>query len=396
LIYDVNGFRPPWAPIVVSDQDSGAALRQLLFTAAAMLSLWSLFSRKITGRELTRQLPVAALGMGLVLSVLYSSQAILTVKRAVIFNMGILLLVGLLASSRRPVRQMQLIVVSLTAVAAWVSILGFVAFPAAAVSLAERPGLAGVSGHPNTLAPCMVIGWIVSLGLATQGSRQKAWLRLAQAGQLLALWLSNSITSIVLLLVSLLFYKLLTLQAYRRGIVQLALVSAIVLIVLVGPQNAKSGAFAAAGRDESLSGRDTLWREVWQEGMKSPVLGAGYGAFWYEGRGREIVGTWNPRQSHNAYVDVFVDLGALGLFAVLLVFAGGMWVGWARVSGGNQAGARRAAASMLAIAAAMMLVYAFGESFFFKLDKMLMFCLLWFRLLLGGEGQALDDRFRDV
>jgi len=36
------------------------------------------------------------------------------------------------------------------------------------------------------------------------------------------------------------------------------------------------------------------------------------------------------------------------------------------------------------------------ESPVLKLDAMPMFCLLWFRLLFGGHGPTLTDRFRDT
>jgi len=48
---------------------------------------------------------------------------------------------------------------------------------------------------------------------------------------------------------------------------------------------------------------------------------------------------------------------------------------------------------MLALTASMLLVYAFGESFLLKLDKMPMFCLLWFRLLMtDSDDQSLPDQ----
>ena len=46
----------------------------------------------------------------------------------------------------------------------------------------------------------------------------------------------------------------------------------------------------------------------------------------------------------------------------------------------------RAVASMAAVALSLMTLYGWGESFFLKLDKLPMFCLLWFTLLIGNRG----------
>ncbi len=382
LVYTVAGFRLPWTPIVVSDADSGSALRQLLFTSVAGLSLWSLFVRRQLGSQIQRHFVVIALGAGLIATAIYSDDRILTIKRSIIFNMGVISLLGILSVSERPIRQMQLIVVGLTGIAAWISVAGWFVFPADAVSIPHRPGLAGISGHPNTLAPAMVAGWVVSLGLTAEG-RGRIALHAARFGQCLAIWLANSITSIVLMLFAWGVMMLLESSAYRQGVLYLLGSAAVLTVLIIGPDNVKGGALETAGRDASLSGRDVLWEAVWRKGLESPVFGSGYGAFWYEGRGREIVGHWNPRQSHNTYLDLFVDLGVVGTAIVLLIFGGGFFAGWLKVRGLKRGSPRRrAVASMVALAAGLLAVYGFGESFMLKLDKLPMFCLLWFRMLM--------------
>jgi O-antigen ligase len=164
---------------------------------------------------------------------------------------------------------------------------------------------------------------------------------------------------------------------------QLLLTACVVLVFLIGPATIKQSMFQAANRDPSLSGRADLWSTVAHEGLKRPLFGHGYGAFWYEGRGREIVGTWNPRQSHNAYLDVFVDLGVVGLLAVVLIFPGGALRGLSRLRDPSiSAEDRRVLANMLSIVLSLCTLYAYGESFFLKLDKFPMLCLLWFMLLV--------------
>jgi O-antigen ligase len=384
LVYDVNGLRPPWSPIVVGDADSGAGKRQMLFSAAGMMGFAALFLTRRLGAAITGHIGVTALATGLLCTVLYSPDRVLTIKRAVIFGFGLMALLAVVRIPRCPVRMMQRMICSVTMAAAWISLLGWVALPRHAVSIAERPGLAGVAGHPNTLGPAMVIGFMVSLGLP----RPTLAVRAGQAGLLAALYLSNSVTSILMLMLSVLLYASLLTTRYRRGVLQLAATLVVVLVAVIGPSTIQGAAFRAANRDPSLSGRSDLWSAVLHEGLKSPVFGSGYGAFWYEGRGREIVGTWNPRQSHNAYLDVFVDLGVAGLLAVVILFAGTVWCGWMRLgAGGATAPRARAVAAMVAVTLALMTLYGWGESFLLKLDKLPMLTVLWFVLLIGNRGE---------
>ncbi|HEX3484810.1 MAG TPA: O-antigen ligase family protein [Micropepsaceae bacterium] len=83
---------------------------------------------------------------------------------------------------------------------------------------------------------------------------------------------------------------------------------------------------AALGRDDTFSGRETLWRAVTTiVNERFPVLGAGYGAFFTNnGGGQDLdayIGYWvgRPDQAHSGYLNVRADLGAVGL-VVLLVF----------------------------------------------------------------------------
>jgi O-antigen ligase len=396
LVYSVSGLRLPWTPIVVDDADSGAAVRQLVFTACAALALRRLFLTRCIGTVLVQHSGLTTLSLFLLASVAFSSDPVLTFKRSLIFGFGLISLLTIVHLTSRPVRLMQRLVFGVTAIAALVSVAGYFVFPKAAVEIAARPGLAGVAGHPNTLAPALVAGFIVSLGMTPPAGVGRLLLRGGQAILLVALFMTNSITSFVLVLSGTLIFIILTSQRYRRGVVQLLLVTMVMVVSVIGVATIKSTFFQAVNRDPSLSGRDELWSMVLHEGLESPLFGQGYGAFWYEGRGREIVGTWNPRQAHHAYIDVFVDIGAIGLGFVLLVLVGGAWAGWCRAGPVIGTPRRRAAASMIALLVSLLGFYAFGESFLLKLDKIPMFCLLWFVCLLDNRDEnRLEKEFPD-
>ena len=77
------------------------------------------------------------------------------------------------------------------------------------------------------------------------------------------------------------------------------------------------------GRDMTLTGRTALWVDVMKMGMKHPLLGYGYGAFWLPDFGLSLWlrHDWGPTDAHNGYVDVFLDLGMAGLIVTFGMLA---------------------------------------------------------------------------
>lgn len=76
------------------------------------------------------------------------------------------------------------------------------------------------------------------------------------------------------------------------------------------------------GKDLTLTGRVPLWKMVWDLGLEKPWLGYGFGAFWtgWEGPSGVVWNmfhSWRPDHAHNGYLDVFVNLGFVGLILTL-------------------------------------------------------------------------------
>jgi O-antigen ligase len=70
-----------------------------------------------------------------------------------------------------------------------------------------------------------------------------------------------------------------------------------------------------------LTGRLPLWQFVWHESAGHHLEGFGWGAFWLTDRvksAREAL-HWFPRHSHNAYLQVIVNIGLVGLAIVLAI-----------------------------------------------------------------------------
>jgi O-antigen ligase len=81
------------------------------------------------------------------------------------------------------------------------------------------------------------------------------------------------------------------------------------------------------GKDLSFTGRTEIWALVLEHIQRRPLLGSGYGAYWVVGarptpdqESYSIMGALNgfyPGNSHNGYLDVLNDLGAIGLLCLL-------------------------------------------------------------------------------
>jgi O-antigen ligase len=99
----------------------------------------------------------------------------------------------------------------------------------------------------------------------------------------------------------------------------------VLLLLVVSPHLVVESTTQGVGRNESFTGRTEIWKAMFTEALKSPVLGTGYGAF-YVGGGTydwsEISGGVIG-EGHNGYLDVFLELGSVGilLYLVLIVSA---------------------------------------------------------------------------
>ena len=79
------------------------------------------------------------------------------------------------------------------------------------------------------------------------------------------------------------------------------------------------------GRDLTFSGRTAIWRGVWDAIMKQPFLGYGYSAFWLGMKGESanvaVVAHWFVPAAHNGFLELWLQLGALGMILFLLTLA---------------------------------------------------------------------------
>ena len=84
-------------------------------------------------------------------------------------------------------------------------------------------------------------------------------------------------------------------------------------------------ASALLGRDSTLTGRTTLWHECLVSIIKRPILGYCFDAFWRgmvgESARVNLAAHWLVPTAHNGILQLWLDLGAMGLALFVLAYA---------------------------------------------------------------------------
>jgi exopolysaccharide production protein ExoQ len=191
----------------------------------------------------------------------------------------------------------------------------------------------GVFAHKNVLGHTMAIGIIVELYILIIGTKRWIWHALLLIGCLLLVVLSRSSTAIVLTCYYFLGGVLLIIAQRGKQYLSIALTILVVLastfIVVYWAE--PDFIWTLLGRDPTLTGRTVLWSYVLNFIWERPLLGWGYGAMWLPKDQitlaiSQAVG-WQVPQAHNAFFEVMLEVGVIGLVLLLIFMGGSMWRG---------------------------------------------------------------------
>ncbi len=145
----------------------------------------------------------------------------------------------------------------------------------------------------------------------------------------LALWvfqMAHSATSFFCFLAgsALIMIASIRVIARERAVIHM-IVAAMLFVVVYGLLlNPELGLSEMAGRDPSLTGRTRIWNEALDLTV-DPLFGAGYESFWLGDRVEQFWRrNWeHPNQAHNGYLEVYLDLGYVGVSLVGFVMISG-------------------------------------------------------------------------
>lgn len=189
----------------------------------------------------------------------------------------------------------------------------------------------GIFITKNNFGRYMVLSALVLKTLAVRDRRPHPipWAGMGLA--VLLILLSRSMTSLVILTLLLSLVPLLRVVRQGHSTARFCLLLVVGLCIAAGAFLAEAGDGSgdrmarAVERDATLTGRMPLWELVLEKVWDRPWLGYGYGAFWAEDAPQSayiyaVLG-WEPPHAHNGFLQIMLDLGLLGLAALLYNFA---------------------------------------------------------------------------
>lgn len=342
----LSGSRPvsgwvPRGPRVIDLANmsvEGSPLDRIVYLTLIIAGLIALFMRQRALTRFLRANPWILMFLGYCLvSVVWSDYSEVAFKRWVkLLGDWVMILIVVTEPNR------------LSAIRRVLATMGFVLIPASILLIKYYPELAryytpwegymlvsGVSVDKNMLGmTCLIVGlgtWWRLIGLWQSKERTGRTRQLIAYATvfLMIIWLlrmANSMTSISCLVLAggLLFITNLSFVQRRPAVVHMLIAVFICVSFSVLFLGASASALKAIGRKPDLTGRTDIWQGVLSV-RGNALVGTGFESFWVGNRARRIWALggqlYGINESHNGYLEVFLNLGALGeaLLIVLLV-----------------------------------------------------------------------------
>lgn len=192
----------------------------------------------------------------------------------------------------------------------------------------------GVFSHKNPFGFVMAAAIFTELYIIAFVNKLQLW-RLCLIGlYFVLLVLSKSTTALIVAMFYIacaflyLSWKRNRLIAYVVSVLFVFALFLIVSFLLIDPEHA----LGLMGKDVTLTGRTGLWPTVIDLLGQRPLLGWGTRAMWQVDDATtkivdDLTGNWGVTSAHNVFLEIAVELGMLGLFAILLIVGIAFWRG---------------------------------------------------------------------
>lgn len=271
----------------------------------------------------------------LALSALWAEDAGVTITTLTRLALNIALFPIVFSAISKP-KHMRWTAIALAIGATFTAIYGLVVAPSAAnaatslTAAGELNRISGTVGDPNVLAAVLVVGLVMSLALALDGSRSSVGRMLAWAGALAciaAIFATASRGGLVALAAALIAAVFLAgpLRLRVAGVVSVIAILTVVFFAFFAGEEQRERLTTADGG----TGRTDIWKVGWRIVEDRPVIGVGGGNFSVSSihylldqpgvlnRSDFIVDT--PAVAHNVYLEFLAELGIPGLTLYLLM-----------------------------------------------------------------------------
>jgi exopolysaccharide production protein ExoQ len=198
-------------------------------------------------------------------------------------------------------------------------------------------GLFGSKNQIGLFAEIGILFAVIGLSVRQRFVEKMAFTLIPIMVFALSLYLSKSVSSIISLAVILMaMCAAAFIGRMPRSFRTIVLIGFTLTVIMVGLFGAafdvQDTVLKGFGKNATLTGRTFLWQEAINSGMKAPILGHGYAAFWVEGQPKAEqlwmkfgVTTKVGFHFHNVFLEVFVELGALGVAIIVFIMLANCW-----------------------------------------------------------------------
>jgi exopolysaccharide production protein ExoQ len=319
----------------VADQDvaAGNPINRNVAIALMLFGIVILIRRRVNVGEWIKSNKFLVCLLGYcAISTIWSDIPLLSFKRW-IRHLGPILFVLVVLTDRRGFQA----VVTLVKYAAYIllpiSIVLFKWYPTIGRHYHTHSGelmITGVTMHKNSLGMlCLISGLFLLFDIHREwsaGNRRTFGVKgnlclLAVAVWLL--WKCNSATATLAFLGGVTVYFALGWERVRvaaspKAFMVILLASLAITIALAASSNLFVSLVDLTGHSDTFWGRTELWK-VAIGMMHNPVFGCGYDGFWLGERLDQMwdIYWWKPTEAHNGFVEVYLDLGFVGLLILI-------------------------------------------------------------------------------
>jgi exopolysaccharide production protein ExoQ len=185
----------------------------------------------------------------------------------------------------------------------------------------------GIFTHKNVLGKSMILSSIIFLLTALSERKHKILLWSGLGLSVLLLLMSNSSSSLInFVIIAVVFFAVKVMRLpYPVMVPAIFLLAIVGILTNIWLLNNTASILGSFGKDASLTGRVDLWPAVLDKIWQRPWLGYGFSGFWGRDWDSEsayiwTVTGWTPPNSHNGLLDLWIDLGLLGLCVFLVGF----------------------------------------------------------------------------
>lgn len=304
----------------------GSPIDLVVFTILILASLYILYKRHVDWSQFFRRNVAVWLFFAFaVLSILWSDFPFVCMKR-VIKGLGTVMIALVILTEEQPHIGIGVVLRRLAFVLLPLSVL-FIRFYPDLGRAYDAGGISmytGVGSQKNALGQlCLITGLYFSWNIFL-GRRNCNWQKLHYSIYIVILpmivWLlymSHSATALVCMLCALSLFALARRPAFisePRKIITFCTSSAVLIILLELVVGIKGTAFALLGRSSDFTGRAAVW-DKYLAMAKDPIVGYGYEMFY-----TSVIAKGNVEEfasTHNGYLEMYLNLGIIGLLFVL-------------------------------------------------------------------------------